>query len=212
MARTPLSRDVIVAAATTVADERGLSRVSMRTVAAELGVEAMSLYHHIPNKEALLDELADVVFGEIELPSVNATWRDGMAARAQSARAALLRHPWGLGLLESRRRPGPAALRHHNAVLGCLRRGGFSVRAAMRAVSLLDSYVYGFVVTELNLPFGAGEAEDYVLGVPVTVEDHPYLIEMARTEIAGKDYRYGDEFEAGLALILDGLDAHWAAP
>ena len=210
MTRMPLSRSRIVAAAAALADRTGLTGVSMRNVAAELGVEAMSLYHHIPNKDALLDELSDVVFGEIDLPAVDAPWRAGMTVRAASARVALNRHPWGLGLIESRRSPGPAALRHHNAVHGCLRRGGFSVRLAMHAVALLDAYVYGFVVSELSLPLAQG-AEAFARGTAVTAAEHPYLVELAVTEVFGTTYRYADEFDYGLDLILDGLQARLAA-
>ncbi|MEE1622398.1 TetR/AcrR family transcriptional regulator [Zafaria sp. J156] len=165
-AREPLSRERVVEAAVAVADRGGLAAASMRGVAAELGVEAMSLYHHVAGKDALLDALVDWVFARIELPGERDPWRPAMAARAASARSVLAAHPWALGLIESRRVPGPALLAHHNAVLGNLRANGFPVRLAAHAFSALDSYVYGFVLTELNLPFDAagdganGEAGD----------------------------------------------------
>ena len=158
--RPALSRGRIVEAAARVADAGGLRSVSMRNVAKELGVEAMSLYHHIAGKEALLDALADWIFSRIELPALDEPWRPAMAARAGSARGVLSAHPWGLGLIESRRNPGPALLRHHDTVLGCLRRGGFPVAIAAHAFSVIDAYVYGFVLTELNLPFEPGEATE----------------------------------------------------
>ena len=135
----------------------------MRSVGRELDVEAMSLYHHVASKDALLDGLADWVFERIDTPSASGPWRSEMERRAHSARTVLAAHPWGLGLIESRRSPGPATLRHHDAVLGCLRASGFTVALAAHAFSVLDAYVYGFVLTEVNLPFQPGEsAEDFV--------------------------------------------------
>ncbi len=142
--RPALSRIGIIEAAVRVADRGGLTAVSMRNVGKELGVEAMSLYHHIANKAELLDGLADWIFAGIVLPGPGEPWRQAMFHRATSARNVLARHPWALTLIESRRSPGPSLLRHHDAVLGCLRRGGFSVAAAASANSLLDSYVFGF--------------------------------------------------------------------
>jgi AcrR family transcriptional regulator len=206
LSREPLSRERIVDAAAAVADARGLAGVSMRSVGNRLGVEAMSLYHHIAGKEQLLDELADWVFGRIQLPAPQTGWRDGMRDRAHSARAVLSTHPWGLTLVESRRAAGPAVLEHHDAVLGLLRRDGFSVVLAARAFSVIDAYVYGFVLTEQRLPFEEGErVEDYVAGITLPAERFPYLVEMVNEMIVGQDYSYGNEFEHGLELILDGL-------
>jgi AcrR family transcriptional regulator len=211
-ARTPLTRERIVAAAAAVADESGLAGVSMRSVGKRLGVEAMSLYHHIDAKERLLDELADWVFGRIGSPSPHAGWRDGMRDRARSAREVLSAHPWGLTLVESRRAAGPVLLEHHDAVLGCLRRGGFSVVLAAHAFSVLDSYIYGFVLTEQNLPFEPDErVEDFVAAIPTLDERYPYMMEMVRELMVGKPYSYGDEFDHGLELILDALAVRLAA-
>ena len=207
MSRPPLSRDRVVDAASRVADASGLAGVSMRSVGRELGVEAMSLYHHVAGKEALLDGLADWVFARITLPRPGAGWRAEMEERARSARAVLAAHPWGLGLLESRRSPGPATLGHHDAVLGCLRSAGFSVALAAHAFSVLDAYTYGFVLTEVNLPFEPGEsAEDFVADLGAALADHPHLAEMVAEQVVGRDYAYGDEFDFGLALVLDGLE------
>lgn len=211
MSRPPLSAERVIDAASRVADAAGLDGVSMRTVGRELGVEAMSLYHHVANKEALLDGLADWVFARIETPVASGEWRAQMEARARSARTVLAAHPWGLGLLESRRSPGPATLRHHDAVLGCLRTAGFPVPLAGHAFSVLDAYVYGFVLTEVNLPFQPGEApEDFVEGLGPLAAEHPHLAEMVAEQIVGRDYAYGNEFEYGLALVLDGLEARFA--
>ena len=139
----PLSRERVIEAAVAVADERGVTAVSMRKVAERLGVEAMSLYHHVANKDAILDGIVDAVFDEIELPEPDLDWRTAMRRRATSARDALSRHSWALGLIESRRNAGPATLRHHDAVIGSLRAAGFSIADAVHAFSVIDSHVSG---------------------------------------------------------------------
>lgn len=211
--RPALSRDRVIDAASRVADEADLVAVSMRSVGRELGVEAMSLYHHVANKDALLDGLTDWVFERIMTPSVERGWRTEMQARAHSARQVLTAHPWGLGLIESRRSPGPATLRHHDAVLGCLRSAGFPIPLAAHAFSVLDAYVFGFVLTEVNLPFEAGEAtDDFVAGLNLVAAEHPHLAEMITAQVTGRAYSYGDEFDYGLELILDGLQARFLTP
>src|SRR5688572_16957336 len=150
--RTPLSRELVLRAAVALADEGGVASLTMRKLAERLGVEAMSLYHHVADKDAIFDGIVDVVFGEIELPASDGNWRAALRARAVSARAALARHPWAIGLMESRPNPGPATLRHHDAVIGCLRAGGFSIAGAAHAYSVLDSYLYGFVLQSTNIP------------------------------------------------------------
>jgi AcrR family transcriptional regulator len=207
--RPALSRDRIIDAAVRVADGGGMARVSMRNVGRELGVEAMSLYHHIADKEALLDGLADWIFTQIDLPGPDQPWREAMINRAASARRALAAHPWALTLIESRRSGGEALLTHHNAVLGCLRRNGFSLALASHAFSALDAYVYGFVLTELNLPFEAGESVDDFVGElqqSTPLDGYPHLVELMTEHVIGRDYSYGDEFDYGLDLILDGLE------
>lgn len=207
MSRAPLSRERVIEAATHVADAGGITAVTMRAVARELGVEAMSLYHHVPTKEALIRDLADAVFAEIDLPVAGEPWREQMSRRCHSAREVLARHPWGLGLIESQRQPGPSTITHHERVLACLRHGGLSPRLAAHAFSVLDSYVYGFVLTELSLPFAPGEgAEDMLREMALSQEEFPYLVEMALENVIGKDYAYADEFNHGLDLILDALE------
>lgn len=209
--REPLSHDRIIAAAVAVADEGGVDQVTMRNVGRHLGVEAMSLYHHVANKAALVDALADWVFTEIELPAPTDPWRPAMAARAASARAALSRHPWALGLLESRA-PGPALLRHHEAVLECLRQNGFSASLASHAFAAIDAYVYGFVITEVALPFDTADSvDDFAAEMTqsLPIAEYPRLAEVIALH-TGRDYAFGDEFEFGLDLILDGLRRHLA--
>ena len=155
--RLPVSRERALQVAIELADACGLEELTMRRLAQALKVEAMSLYHHVPNKAAILDGMVDQVFSEIELPVGNVDWRTAMRMRALSVREALKRHPWAIRLMESRSAPGPATLGHHDAVLGCLRRGGFSIALTAHAYAVLDGYIYGFVLTELNLPFDAEE-------------------------------------------------------
>ena len=209
MSRRPaLTRDGIIEAAVRVADRGGIGQVSMRNVGKELGVEAMSLYHHLAGKDALLDGLADWVFSQIELPDEQQPWRPAMAGRAASARLALSLHPWALGLIESRRTPGPALLHHHDTVLGSLRRNGFSVALASHAFSVIDAYVYGFVLTELSLPLAPGETvEAFVDEIQEMLPPslYPHLVEMIADTVVGRQYAYADEFEYGLHLILDGI-------
>jgi AcrR family transcriptional regulator len=180
----------------------------MRKLATELGVEAMSLYHHVAGKDAILDGIVDVVFGEIELPSGDDGWKEAMRRRAVSARAALRRHPWATALMESRSTPGPANLRHHDAVLGVLRNAGFSVALAAHAYSLLDAYIYGFAVQESSLPFETPEetaelAASMLAGFEAA---YPYLTEIAFGHVLQPGYDYGNEYRFGLDLILDGLE------
>lgn len=206
--RQRLSEARITEAAAAVADRGGLASVSMRSVGRELGVEAMSLYHHVANKDALLDGLTDWIFARIELPGAEANWREGMRVRASSARAVLTEHPWALALIDSRSDPGPALLRHHDAVIGCLRRGGFSIGLAAQAFSVIDAYVYGFALTERNLPFDpASGAGDFAAEVLPALREHPHLLELVGELTAGGDYSFSAQFEEGLGLILDGLAA-----
>jgi AcrR family transcriptional regulator len=211
--RAPLNRDLVLRAAVTLADAAGISSLTMRRLGEALGVEAMSLYNHIASKSDLLDGMIDIVFGEIDLPSGDGDWRAAMRRRAVSARQVLHRHPWAIGLMESRTSPGPATLQHHDAVLGCLRQGGFPVELTAHAYSLLDSYIYGFSLQEASLPFGTGEEAAHVaqeMSSHFASGQYPYLTEMAMAHVVAPGYSYGDEFEIGLDLILDGLQA--AAP
>jgi AcrR family transcriptional regulator len=207
--RTPLSRQRVLRAAVALADRDGVGALSMRRLAQELGVEAMSLYHHVAGKDAILDGIVDVVFGEIELPPGEAGWRAAMRRRAISAREVLRRHPWATALMESRPTPGPANLRHHDAVLGILRNAGFSVELAAHAYSVLDSYIYGFAMQEASLPFHTPEetaevAETIMAELPA--DAYPHLTEMVVEHALQPGYDYGNEYLFGLDLILDGLE------
>jgi AcrR family transcriptional regulator len=185
--------------------------VTMRRVAQELGVEAMSLYHHVANKDALLDGVVDMVFAAIQLPPAgHDDWRELVSIRARSARAVLSRHSWALGLMDSRRNPGPATLRHHDAMLGILRHAGFTLPMTAHAVSLIDSYVTGFVLQEANLPIMTSEdLTDVASGIldDLPADDFPHLTELIVDHALQPGYDHRSEFDYGLELILDALDA-----
>jgi AcrR family transcriptional regulator len=209
-ARTPLSRDLVLRAAVEFADEHGLAALSMRKLGDALGVEAMSLYNHVANKHDLLDGMIDSVFGEIELPEGSGEWREEMRARGMSMRIVLRRHRWAIGLMESRTTPGPATLRHHDAVIGSLRAGGFSVAMAAHAFSALDSYIYGFALQDATLPFEtADETVELANAIMdgIAPDEYPHLTELTVEHVLQPGYDYGNEFEFGLDLILDGLAA-----
>ena len=205
--RVPLSRERLLAGAIAVADAGGIGALTIRSLAAELGVKPMTLYHHVEGKEAILDGMIDAIFGEIELPSDVGGWRSAMRGRAISARRVLRRHPWATTLMDSRRNPGPATLQHHDAVIGTLRRAGFSVPMAGHAYSLLDSYIYGFAVQEAALPNpeSAPEVAEAFLE-RFRAEDYPYLVELTTEHVLQPGYGYDREFEFGLEVVLDGIE------
>jgi AcrR family transcriptional regulator len=206
--RIPLTRERVLHAAVALADQSGSESLSMRKLGEAGGVEAMSLYHHVANKDDLLDGMIDVVFGEIELPSDCGDWMGAMRQRALSARRVLARHGWAIRFMESRTAPGPSTLRHHDAVLGCLRNAGFSVPLAAHAFSVLDSYIYGFALQERSLPFDTTQrtaevAQEMLARFPV--DEYPHLAELTAEHVLQPGYDYGNEFAFGLDLILEGL-------
>jgi AcrR family transcriptional regulator len=207
--RTPLSRERVLRAAFDRTDKDGIESLSMRKLAQELGVEAMSLYRHVRNKGEIIDGMIDLVFGEIGLPPRGADWKSAMRQRAISAREVLARHRWAIGLMESRSTPGPATLQHHDAVIGCLRAAGFSIAMAAHAYSLLDSYIYGFALQQASLRFKTSEEAVEVadsIRRQFPADAYPHLVELTVQHVLQPGYDYADEFEFGLDLILDGLD------
>jgi AcrR family transcriptional regulator len=207
--RTPLSRERVLDAAVALADESGIESLTMRKLGEAVGVEAMSLYNHVANKDDILDGIIDLVFSEIDLPTGQTGWKPAMRQRAISARQALRRHPWATSLMESRRTPGPANIGHHDAVLGILRNAGFTIELAAHAYSLLDSYIYGFALQEASLPFQTPEetaevAQEIMAAFPA--DAYPHLAEIATEHVLQPGYDYGEEFLYGLDLILDGLE------
>jgi AcrR family transcriptional regulator len=210
--RAPWTRAQLLQAALDLADQRGIESLSMRKLSQDLGGGTMSLYNHIANKDDLLDGMVDAVFSEVELPDDH-DWKTAMRERAISMRAAMTRHPWAVGLMESRRTPGPATLRHHDAVIGCLLDAGFSIQLAAHAFSALDSYIYGFVLQERSLAFGTPEqtselAKAFLLHFPT--KEYPHLSALTTEHVLQPGYDYGNEYGFGLELILDGLEKRLA--
>lgn len=206
--RTPLSRERVLDGAVAVADAGGIAALTIRSLADKLGVKPMSVYHHVANKDEILDSIVDLVFSEIDLPAPDDDWRTGMRRRAVSARQALRRHPWAIQLLQSRTSPGPATLRHHNAVIGSLRGAGFSVEMTAHAFALIDSYVFGFALSENALPIHGPEtvtevAESMMRQYPA--DAYPHLAEFSTEHVLKPGYDFGREFDFGLGLVLDAL-------
>jgi len=206
--RAPLTRERVLRGAVEVADRGGIGSLTIRSLAQELGVKPMSVYHYVANKEEILDGIVDIVFSEIDLPSAGGDWRHEMRGRATSARAVLRRHRWAIGLMESRTSPGPATLRHHDAVIATLRAAGFSRQMTAHAYALVDSYTYGFALQEAGLPFEGpdtlGEVAESIMERFATGA-YPNLLEMAKEHYVRPGYDFGDEFDFGLGLILDAL-------
>ena len=207
--RVPLTRERVLQAAVMLADQGGIDALSMRKLGQALGVEAMALYYHFASKERVLDGIVDLVFGEIDVPTIGADWKTAMRRRAISVRDALARHRWAIGLMESRTNPGPANLRHHDAVIGSLRAAGFEMAMAAHAYSLLDGYIYGFALTKMNLPFETtneiAELAETMLE-PFPPGEYPNLADFITEHVMKPGYDYADEFEYGLDVILDGLE------
>ena len=211
--RQPLSRDRVIEAALRLVDKAGVESLSMRGLAGTLGVEAMSLYKHVANKGEVLDGLIDFVVAEIDVPPLGTEWRHAMRARAISARRVFLRHKWAAVLMESRLNQSPVRLHYADTVLGLLRQGGFTVPMAYRAFLLIDSYLYGFIMQEVNWPYEEADISQVVEETTAQMSspaDHPHLVEVMghvmTMSVEGKFAGgYDIEFNAGLELILDSL-------
>ncbi len=207
--RTPLSRQRALQAAIELADTKGIDALSMRNLASQLGVVPMALYRHVANKEDLLNGMVETVYSEVDTPT-GADWRATMRQRAIAMREALRRHPWAVELMETNS-PGPANLEYHNAGIGCLRaQAGMSVRTAIDAYNLLDSYLYGFALQERILPSdipatAQTRREDLARTDPSLASRFPYLIEVVE-ELGASGYDHSRQFERGLELVLDGID------
>jgi len=207
--RARLSRERVLRGAIAVADAAGLAGLTMRSLADELGVKPMAVYHHVSNKDEILDGIVDLVFGEIDVPSTEGEWRSELRRRGLSARSVLRRHPWATPLMESRLNSGPATLRHHDAVIGTLRTAGFSIDLAAHAYALLDGHLYGSALQEAGLPFDGPEMVPEMAAAFLThfpTERYPHLAELTTEHVLAPGYDFGKEFEFGLDLILDGLE------
>ncbi|MGP1675476.1 MAG: TetR/AcrR family transcriptional regulator [Candidatus Limnocylindrales bacterium] len=207
--RIPLSRERVLQTALALADQGGLESLSMRRLGQELGVEAMALYYHLANKDEVLDGIIDLVFSEIDLPVAGVDWKVAMRQRGISLHDVLSRHRWAIGMMEARMNPGPANLRHHDAVIGNLRAAGFDSAMVAHAYSLLDGYIYGFALTKMNLPFNTPEEVEAVtqsMIQPLPRSEYPNLVAFVEEHIMLPGYQFADEFEYGLDLILDALE------
>ena len=206
--RSPLNVERTLQVALVIADDEGLEAVTMRRLAREMGVEAASLYHHVKGKTQILDGLVEAVATEIEAPGPSTDWQMAITQRAHNTRASLRRHPWAVSLMASRTSPGPATLGLLETGIRCFREGGFSVRQAAHAISVVDSYVHGFVLQEVNLPFRS-ESELAAMTTAIMetfpASEFPHLFEMTVQYVLQPGYDYGDEFDSGLKVVLDGL-------
>ena len=212
--RVPLTRELVLQTALRIADQGGLESLSMRKLGQELGVEAMAIYYHFANKDELLDGIVDLVWAEIEVPVAGADWRSAMRRRAISVHDVLARHRWAIGLMESRRNPGPANLRHHDAVIGNLRAAGFEMALVAHAYSLLDGYIYGYALTKMNLPFDAlddiTEMAQSMLE-PFPEGAYPNMVAFITEHAMQPGYDFASEFEWGLDVVLDGVEQERAS-
>ncbi len=207
--RETLTRERVLQGAVTLADEIGIEALTIRKLAVALGVKPMTIYHHVPSKEEIIDGMVEIVFSEIDLPPTDEDWKSAMRKRCISAREVLRRHPWAAPLMESRMSPGPANLGHHEAVLACLRRGGLSLQMTAHAYAILDGFVYGFCFDEAVLP-AQGTGEEFAeltaeIAAAFDPDDYPHLVEFSTQHVFQPGYNFGDSFEFGLDLIIEGL-------
>jgi len=218
--REPLSVERVLRQAIELADESGIHALSMRKLSQALGVEAMSLYNYVANKDEMIEGMIDLIVGEIELPKPGDDWKRGMRRRARSAHHVLLRHPWAAALIESSENPGPMRLRYFDAVLASLLDGGFPVALAYHAFLIMDSYIYGFALQEINWPYAGDERGEKVeeLQSDFPAADFPHIAQVmgyvvdrdakrARSKKPiTRENAYAKEFVYGFDLILEGLE------
>lgn len=209
--RPGLTRALITEAALRLADARGVENLSMRALAKELGVEAMSLYNHVRNKDDLLDAVVDTVVGRIVLPNSGGDWKDELRRRAQSMRTVFLAHPWAPPLIVGRINIGPNMLAFNEATLGCLRVAGFSYVQADHAMNALDSLIYGFHLLERSLPVQPEDYADAALThLPeIDPDRYPHFCALGQMVAEGA-YDGVNQMAFGLDLLLDALAANLA--
>ncbi len=208
ISRPRLSRGSVLAAAMELADRDGIEALTIRALADHLGTRPMSIYHHVAGKEVLLDGMVDIVFSEIEKPPVDLEWRHALRVRCRSAREVLARHQWSVPLLESRHHPGPELLAHHESVLATLDRAGMPLPLVAHAYAVLDSFVDGFAMQEANLAVQRGDEDAELAGEIAAAFDpttYPMLTRFAVEHAMQPTFNFGDSFDYGLDLLLDGL-------
>jgi AcrR family transcriptional regulator len=197
---------MVVGRAVQLADRDGLAALTIRALAVECGAKPMALYHHIANKEAILDAIVDAVYAEVYVPAPDRDWRDELARRSRSMRAALGRHPWALSVLETRRNPGPATLLGHEACLEVLRSAGFSLQATAHAYAMLDAFVYGFALQEAMLRQVDLDDSAAELVEGIDLSGFPRMTEFATEHVLTADYSFASSFDVGLGLTLASLE------
>ncbi len=203
--RVPLTKERVLRAAITLADEGGIESLSMRKLGLALGVEAMSLYNHVANKDEILDGIVDLVAGEVKVPSKRGGWKSAIRRSVISTHEVLLRHPWAGSLTVSRPRVGAAKLRYVDWLIGCLREAGFSIQTAHNAMHAIESHTYGFTLQELSFPADIEEMGPEIAALlrrQQIVAEFPHISEMVQDSIHDDQV----EFEFVLDLILDGLE------
>ena len=209
MPTNKLNAERVIEGAVRLADRIGADALTIRKIAEEIDVKPMTIYHYVPNKEAIIDGMVDQVFAEIDLPPTDTDWREAILVRSQSMRQVLAQHSWAAPLMETRTSPGPATLAHHDAVLGCFRRAGFSLGLTGHAYALVDAFLYGFALQEATLPASGGEEMAELAGAMVEqmpADLYPYLTEFTHQHVLQPGYHFGNEFDVGINLILDGLE------
>jgi AcrR family transcriptional regulator len=207
--RVPLSRERVLHAAIALADEGGIESLSMRRLGQELGVEAMSLYNHVANKDDLESGIVEIVLGEIEVPVDPADWKAALRRTAISSHEVFVRHRWACSLMMRASGGSPARMRWMEAVLRTLREAGFSADMTHHAYHALDSHITGFTLWLVSMPFENKEELDDLAGrflSQIPTDEYPYVVEHARQHLEPASPDGKSEFEFGLDLILDGLE------
>ena len=204
-----LTAERVIEGAVGLADRIGTDAMTIRKIADEIDVKPMTIYHHVANKDAIIDGMVDYVFTEIDQPPTDTDWRSAMLVRCHSMRQVLAEHPWAAPLMESRRSPGPATLAHHDAVLGCFRSAGFSMVLTGHAYAIVDAFLYGFALQEASLPATGGEEMAELAGEiaeHMPADLYPHLTEFTVKRVMQPGYDFANEFDVGINLILDGLE------
>jgi AcrR family transcriptional regulator len=205
--REPMSRERVLRAAVDFADREGIDALSMRKLARELGVEAMTLYYYVANKNDLLEGMADLVAGEIELPPDDVDWKEATRRRAISAHNVLAKHHWASPVW-MRVMIGPARMRYMNAALGAYRRGGLSPAGTELAFHAVENHIVGYTLQESNFPLEADDlavaAREFLAKLPH--DEFPHLVEHIEQHLTHPAVIESGDFEFGLQLLLDGIE------
>jgi len=211
--RVSLTRERVLRAAVELADEEGIDALTMRRLGRRLGVEAMSLYNHVADKDDLLDGMAEVIAAELEVPTGFPDWRASIRSSACAAHAVMLRHPWASRVVESRTRSGPARLRLVDATVGVLTGAGFPMRVVIQSIMALDSYTYGYALQEDAWPYPAEGAQERAAAFSETVprQAYPHMTALL-DHVADLEAGPLVDFEFGLDLLLGGLERMLTAP